>query len=91
MQLPRDKVGSGVLFAVRVVGDSMINASIHEGDYVVVRQQDSADNGDIVAALIGEEEAIVKTFHYADGHVWLISQNPSYQPILGDNCRVMGR
>ena len=55
MRLPGEMVGSGVLFAVRVVGDSMVNASIFDGDCVVVRQQEVADNGDIVAALIGEE------------------------------------
>lgn len=90
MQLPSELVGSGVLFAVRVVGDSMVNASIFDGDYVVVRQQDAADNGDIVAALI-EEEATVKTFHRVNGHVWLMPQNPSYQPIEGDQCRLMGK
>jgi repressor LexA len=90
MQLPSELVGSGVLFAVRVVGDSMVNASIFDGDYVVVRQQDAADNGDIVAALI-EEEATVKTFHRVSGHVWLMPQNPSYKPIQGDHCRLMGK
>lgn len=90
MQLPREMVGSGILFAVRVMGDSMVNASIFDRDYVVVRQQDDARNGDIVAALI-EEEATVKTFHRADGHVWLMPQNPSYKPIQGDHCRVMGK
>jgi repressor LexA len=90
MQLPREMVGSGVLFAVRVVGDSMINASIFDGDFVVVRQQDSADDGDIVAALI-EEEATVKTLQCADDHVWLMPQNSAYKPILGDDCRIMGK
>lgn len=90
MQLPREKVGSGVLFAVRVVGDSMVNASIFDGDYLIVRQQDAARHGDIVAALI-EDEATVKIFHHVDGHVWLMPQNPSYQPIPGDHCSVMGK
>jgi len=90
MLLPKEKVGSGVLFAVRVVGDSMVNASIFDGDFVVVRQQDSADDGDIVAALI-EEEATVKTLQYANDHVWLMPQNPAHKPILGDDCRIMGK
>ncbi len=90
MQLPREIVGSGALFAVRVVGDSMVNASIFDGDLVVVRQQDSADEGDIVAALI-EEEATVKTLQYANDHVWLMPQNPAHKPILGDACRIMGK
>jgi repressor LexA len=91
MRLPREKVGSGVLFAVRVVGDSMVDASIFDGDYVVVRQQDIADDGDIVAALIGEEEATVKVLQRANGHVWLMPQNPVYKPILGDDCLLMGK
>lgn len=90
MYLSRDMVGSGVLFAVRVVGDSMVNASIFDGDYVVVRQQDEAVNGDIVAALI-EEDVTVKTFHYVDGHIWLKPENPRYEPISGDGCRLMGK
>lgn len=90
MHLPREMVGSGELFAVRVTGDSMINASIFDGDYVIVRQQDDAVKGDIVAALIGED-VTVKTFQRVNGHVWLIPQNPSYEPIPGDGCRVMGK
>ena len=90
MYLSRDMVGSGVLFAVRVAGDSMVNASIFDGDYVIVRQQDDAVNGDIVAALI-EEDVTVKTFHHVNGHVWLMPQNPSYEPIPGDGCRLMGK
>jgi repressor LexA len=90
MLLPREMVGSGVLFAVRVLGDSMVNANIFDGDFVVVRQQDSADDGDIVAALI-EEEATVKVLERANGHVWLMPRNPAHKPILGDYCRLMGK
>ena len=57
---------------------------------MIVRQQDVARNGDIVAALNGEE-ATVKTFQHTGGHVWLIPQNPRYDPIPGDDCRVMGK
>ena len=90
MQLPRDQVGSGELFAVKVAGDSMINASIFDGDIVVVREQNDARNGDIVAALI-EEEATVKTFQRMNDHVWLLPQNPAHDPIPGDACRIMGK
>lgn len=90
MRLPREMVGSGDVFAVRVVGDSMVNANIFDGDCVVVRQQQVADDGDIVAARI-DDEATVKTFQRANGHVWLMPQNPAYEPILGDRCRLMGK
>ena len=90
MHLPKEMVGSGELFAVRVTGDSMINASIFDGDYVVIRRQNDAVKGDIVAALI-EEEVTVKTFQHVNGHVWLMPQNPSYEPIPGDGCRLMGK
>lgn len=90
MRLPRGQVGSGELFAVKVTGDSMINASIFDGDIVVVREQNDARNGDIVAALF-EDEATVKTFRRMDGHVWLLPQNPVYDPIPGDDCRIMGK
>lgn len=90
MQLPAEMAGSGTLFAVTVAGDSMVNANIFDGDYVIVRQQDTAHDGDIVAALI-EDEATVKTFRRANGHVWLMPQNPSYKPIPGDQCGLMGK
>lgn len=93
MRLPQEAVGAGVLFAVKVVGDSMINANIFDGDIVVVRQQNSADDGDIVAALLSEgaEEATVKTFQHLNDHVWLLPQNPAHKPIPGDDCRLMGK
>jgi len=90
IRLPRDMVGSGNLFAVRVTGDSMIGAGIFDGDCVVVRQQNDAVNGDIVAARFGDQ-ATVKRFRRTGAHVWLISENPSYEPISGDNCRIMGK
>ncbi len=88
--LPRDLVGDGELFLLRVVGDSMVDAAICDGDWVVVRQQNTADNGDIVAALL-EDEATVKTFKRRDGHVWLMPHNPAYAPILGDEATIMGK
>jgi repressor LexA len=94
MQLPLDRVGSGVLFAVRVAGDSMINVNIFNGDCVVVRKRDAADNGDIVAAWIqdGDDARVtVKTFYCVDGHVWLMPQNPGYKPIPGDHYKILGK
>jgi repressor LexA len=88
--LPRQLVGEGTLFLLQVRGDSMIDAAIADGDWVVVRQQPTADNGDIVAAMI-DGEATVKTFRRRDGHVWLIPHNPAYDPIPGDEATVLGR
>lgn len=88
--LPRQLVGEGTHFLLKVSGDSMIDAAIADGDWVVVRQQPVAENGDIVAALI-ENEATVKTFKRKDGHVWLLPQNPAYDPIPGDEASVLGR
>ena len=88
--LPRELVGSGTLFMLKVVGDSMVDAAIADGDWVVVRQQPSAENGDIVAAMI-DGEATVKTYKRRDGHVWLLPHNEAYQPIMGDNAVVLGR
>ena len=88
--LPRQLVGDGDLFLLKVVGDSMVDAAICDGDWVVVRQQPVADNGDIVAAML-DNEATVKTFKRRDGHVWLMPHNPAYEPILGDDATILGR
>jgi repressor LexA len=88
--LPRQLVGEGTLFLLRVKGDSMINAAIADGDWVVVRQQEVAENGEIVAAML-DGEATVKTFKRSDGHAWLIPHNPAYTPILGDEASILGR
>ena len=88
--LPRELVGEGELFLLKVAGDSMIDAAICDGDWVVVRQQHDAENGDIVAALLGDE-ATVKTLKRRDGHVWLMPHNPAYAPILGDEATIMGK
>jgi repressor LexA len=88
--LPKDLVGDGELFMLNVVGDSMVDAAICDGDWVVVRRQPTADNGDIVAALL-DDEATVKTFKRRDGHVWLMPHNPAYAPILGDDAVIMGK
>ncbi|WP_026548883.1 transcriptional repressor LexA, partial [Arthrobacter sp. Br18] len=90
MPLPRQLVGHGELFMLKVSGDSMIDAAICDGDWVVVRRQQSALNGDIVAALL-DDEATVKTFRQRDGHTWLLPQNTRYEPILGDHASIMGK
>lgn len=88
--LPRQLVGKGDLFLLKVVGESMIDAAICDGDWVVVRQQQTAENGDIVAALL-EDEATVKTFKQRDGHTWLLPRNSSFEPILGDHAVILGK
>jgi repressor LexA len=90
IRLPRAVVGSGTMFAVKVTGDSMVGAGIFDGDCVVVRQQNDAVNGDIVAARFGDQ-ATVKTFRRIEGHVWLMPENPSYEPMPGDHCQIMGK
>lgn len=88
--LPRQLVGDGTLFMLEVRGDSMVDAAICDGDWVVVRQQPDAQNGDIVAALIGEE-ATVKTFKRTPGQVWLLPHNPAYEPIDGNEASILGK
>jgi repressor LexA len=91
--LPRQLVGEGKLIMLKVVGDSMINAAITDGDWVVVRLESDVENGDIVAATIDgvEVEGTVKTLKRSDGHVWLMPHNPIYAPILGDNAAIVGK
>jgi repressor LexA len=88
--LPRELVGEGSLFLLKVVGDSMVDAAICDGDWVVVRQQNVADNGDIVAAMI-DGEATVKTFKRTRGQVWLMPHNPAFDPIPGNDAAVLGK
>lgn len=88
--LPRELVGEGELFLLKVVGESMVDAAICDGDWVVVRQQNVADNGDIVAAMI-DGEATVKTFKRAGGQVWLMPHNPVFDPIPGNDAVVLGK
>lgn len=89
--LPKQLVGEGSLFMLKVVGDSMVDAAICDGDWVVVRQQNTCEPGDIVAALL-DDEATVKVFKRdRDGHVWLMPRNRDYTPIAGDNASIMGK
>jgi repressor LexA len=88
--LPRELVGEGTLFLLQVKGDSMLEAAICDGDWVVVRQQPTANNGEIVAAML-DGEATVKTYRNRDGHVLLMPRNPAFEPIPGDDATIMGR
>ena len=88
--LPRELVGEGTLFLLRVTGDSMIDAAICDRDWVVIRQQPVADNGDIVAAML-DGEATVKTFRRREGRVWLMPHNSAYEPIDGSDATILGR
>ncbi|GMA92911.1 transcriptional repressor LexA [Homoserinibacter gongjuensis] len=88
--LPRQLVGKGELFMLKVSGDSMIDAAICDGDWVVVRSQHTAENGEIVAAML-DGEATVKVFRQRDGHTWLLPRNTAFEPILGDQAEVLGK
>jgi repressor LexA len=88
--LPRAMVGEGTLFMLKVKGESMIEAAICDGDWVVVRQQPTANNGDIVAAMI-EGEATVKTFKKTKNEVWLLPHNPAFEPINGADATILGK
>jgi repressor LexA len=87
--LPKQLVGEGTLFLLEVAGDSMVDAAICSGDYVVIRQEQTADNGQIVAALI-DGEATVKTLQRKDGRVWLLPHNDAYDPIDGTDATILG-
>jgi len=94
--LPKQLVGEGEHLILRVRGDSMVDAAITDGDWVVIRRQEDAENGDIVAATfegqgLEEDEATVKTLKRVDGHVWLIPHNPRYTPIPGDDAKIIGK
>jgi repressor LexA len=88
--LPRELVGDGEVFMLRVQGDSMTGAAIENGDLVVVRRQPTAENGEIVAAQLGDE-ATVKTLTLKDGRAWLTPQNPAYEPIEAHRAHLLGR
>ncbi|MDU0348429.1 transcriptional repressor LexA [Actinomyces sp. MRS3W] len=94
LALPRRLTGDGELFMLEVHGDSMIDAAICDGDWVVVRAQADADNGDVVAAMVDDVDgasATVKVLSRKDGHQWLLPRNPDYAPIPGDEATIMGK
>lgn len=88
--LPRQIVGDGELFLLKVVGDSMVDAAICDGDWVVVRRQPTAVSGEIVAAML-DNEATVKTYKKGKDKVWLMPHNPAYEPIDGDHAVILGK
>jgi repressor LexA len=88
--LPQQLVHEGTLFMLKVAGDSMIDAAIADGDWVVIRQQEDAENSEIVAAQI-DGEATVKTLKKVDGHLWLMPHNPAFSPILADGATILGK
>jgi len=88
--LPKTLVGDGTLFLLEVSGDSMVDAAICHGDYVVIRQQPTAENGEVVAAML-DGEATVKTFQRKDGRVWLLPHNEAYEPIDGTHATILGK
>ena len=88
--LPESLVGQGELFLLKVVGDSMIDVAICDGDYVVIRSQKNAEKGEIVAAMI-DGEATVKTFSKKGGHYWLLPANDNYAPIPADDAEILGK
>ncbi|WP_159850169.1 transcriptional repressor LexA [Nocardia sp. CY41] len=90
MTLPRELVGRGTVFGLRVRGDSMVGAAICDGDIVVVRRQQEAHSGEIVAAMI-DGEATVKVYRRRNGHVYLEPRNPAYEVIDGDEAVVLGK
>ncbi|OXM87916.1 transcriptional repressor LexA [Paenibacillus rigui] len=89
--LPSHYVGDYNVFMLSVIGESMIDAGIHNGDYVIVRQQQSANNGDIVVAMTEDDEATVKRFYKEKDHVRLQPENPSMEPILLKKVTILGR
>ncbi|REE57360.1 SOS-response transcriptional repressor LexA [Paenibacillus taihuensis] len=89
--LPADKVGDDTVFILNVIGESMIEAGIHNGDYVIVRQQQTANNGDIVVAMTEDDEATVKTFYKEKDHIRLQPENSSMEPIRLRNVSILGK
>ncbi|NMO95974.1 transcriptional repressor LexA [Paenibacillus lemnae] len=89
--LPHHFVGEDKVFMLSVSGDSMLEAGILNGDYVIVRQQQTADNGDIVVAMTEEDEATVKTFYKEKDHIRLQPENPSYEPLRLNHVSILGK
>ncbi|AKG35068.1 transcriptional repressor LexA [Paenibacillus durus] len=89
--LPTHYVGDNKVFMLSVMGDSMIEAGIMNGDYVIVRQQQTADNGDIVVAMTEDDEATVKTFYKERDHIRLQPENPDYEPLRLNRVSILGK
>ncbi len=82
---------AATIFTLHVSGESMINAGIYDGDYVIVQKQSTAKNGDIVVAMTMENEATIKTFYKENGHIRLQPENDTMAPIILDNCVILGK
>lgn len=92
LEIPADYLpGTGTFFALRVKGDSMINVGIHDGELVIVRQESTAENGDIVVAMTNDEDATVKTFYKENGHIRLQPENDYMEPIIVPDVRILGK
>ena len=91
IMLPQNMVGSDELYCLRVQGESMIEAGILDGDIVVLRQQDTAENGEIVVAMVDNDEATLKRIFYEDGRVRLQPENHTMDPIYADSAMVLGK
>ena len=91
LSLPQSVLGQGKMFALRVEGESMIDAGIMDGDIVILRQQDTAENGEIVVAMTPEDEATLKRIFYEEGRVRLQPENPTMAPIYADSVTVLGK
>ena len=91
LTLPQSVLGQGKMFSLRVEGESMIDAGIMDGDIVVLRQQDTAENGEIVVAMTDENEATLKRIYYEPDRVRLQPENPTMAPIYVDNVTVLGK
>lgn len=90
--MPSELIGKdNNCFILVVRGDSMINAGIKEGDYLIVSEQDDARNGDIVVALVGNDEATVKRFYREADHIWLQPENDAYKPIISKDVIIRGK
>ena len=90
LSFPKGMFGNGEYFALHVRGDSMIDGGIFDGDIAIIKQQNTANNGDIVAALL-DEEATLKTFQKKSGKVQLIAENPAYEPIIPESLTILGK
>ena len=91
LTLPQSVLGQGKMFSLKVEGESMIDAGILDGDIVVLRQQDTAENGDIVVAMTPDDEATLKRIFYEDGRVRLQPENRTMEPIYADSVTVLGK
>lgn len=91
VQVPQAAGGEEGEYVLKVRGDSMVDAGILEGDYVVVQRRDEARDGEIVVALVGDDEATVKRYFRESDHIRLQPENPTMDPILADDVQILGR